>query len=320
MMRITTLLIGTLLALAPSAAATDVVLKNDSVVDGGQVAVQLGFVTGETGAAVLSASAGQYPVTLKDLQVFIEKSPLVAQTSMTVQLYVWSTATISGASPSLGAAVYTSPQLSFVAGGLNTWDVSASNLVMNGPFTVGCRIISTGSQFGLHSPNMVTDTNGCQGGKNWVRQTNGQWANLCSFGVSGDLVIRSTVTIAGGGTGQFINLGNGLAGNHAPVLTGSGSLAAGGNFSLTMTGLPTFTTTNVVVGFATLLAPFKGGVMGPTVDLVIPFGTGLGTVVLPATTPPGIPSGASIYVQSWTPDAGGPAGFDATNVLRCLFP
>jgi len=123
-----------------------------------------------------------------------------------------------------------------------------------------------------------------------------------------------------GGAGQFINLGNGLAGNSAPVLTGSGSLAAAGNFLLKMTGLPTFTTTYLVVGHATLLAPFKGGIMGPTVDLVIPVGTAMGTVVQPATTPPGIPSATSIYMQSWTPDAGGPAGVDATNVMQCLFP
>ncbi|MGQ0553759.1 MAG: FG-GAP repeat protein [Planctomycetota bacterium] len=121
-------------------------------------------------------------------------------------------------------------------------------------------------------------------------------------------------------SGSFINLGNGLAGNHAPVLTGSGCLTAGTNFSLSMTGLPPATTTFIIVGFAPLFAPFKGGIMGPTINLIIPFGTGPGSLLLPATAPPGIPSGASIYVQSWTPDVGGPVGFDATNVLQCLFP
>jgi len=121
-------------------------------------------------------------------------------------------------------------------------------------------------------------------------------------------------------SGSFINLGNGLAGNHAPVLTGSGCLTAGTNFSLSMTSLPPATTTFIIVGFAPLFAPFKGGIMGPTIDLILPFGTGPGSLLLPATAPPGIPSGASIYVQSWTADAGGPVGFDATNVLQCLFP
>ncbi|MGQ0553772.1 MAG: FG-GAP repeat protein [Planctomycetota bacterium] len=122
------------------------------------------------------------------------------------------------------------------------------------------------------------------------------------------------------GSGSFIDLGNGLAGNHAPLLTGSGCLVAGANFSLSVTGLPAAATTYIVVGFAPLFAPFKGGIMGPSIDLIVPIGTGAGSLLLPATAPPGIPSGASIYVQSWTPDAGGPVGFDATNVLQCLFP
>ncbi len=123
-----------------------------------------------------------------------------------------------------------------------------------------------------------------------------------------------------GATGQFIDLGFGLAGAHAPVLTGSGSLAAGGSFTLAMTDLPPAATSYVVVGFIPLFAPFKGGVLGPSVDLLVPVGSGAGALSLPASSPPGIPSGASLYVQTWTADAGGPAGFDATNVLQCLFP
>lgn len=122
------------------------------------------------------------------------------------------------------------------------------------------------------------------------------------------------------GSGQFIDLGNGLAGSTSPLLTGSGSLASGGNFSLTMTALPAATTAYLIVGNATLFAPFMGGILVPTIDLVIPLPTGSGTVVIPATTPPGIPSGVSIYVQAWIPDAGGPVGLSATNALQCKFP
>ena len=104
------------------------------------------------------------------------------------------------------------------------------------------------------------------------------------------------------------------------MLTGSGCLLAGTNFSLSITGLPTSTTSYFVFGLGALFAPFKGGVMGPTVDVVVPFGTGSGSLVLPATTPPGIPSGTSLYLQSWTPDAGRPVGFAATNMLQLLYP
>ncbi|MHC5211949.1 MAG: hypothetical protein ACYTG2_14610 [Planctomycetota bacterium] len=281
-------------------------LKNDNLSDGGTAIVQGGFVEGETGAAVLSASAGQYPVTLQQLQVFVDKQPGVAFTSMTVELYVWDTSTISGSSPSLGSAVYVSPELTFTAGFFNAWDVVGENLVMTGPFTVGCRVIDTNfiSIFQGNQPNMVTDNNGCQGGKNYVRQTNGVWANLCAFGVSGDLAIRCLVTTGGGGGGQFINLGSGLAGNFAPTLGGTGSLAGGGSFTLALAGLPGFTTTSLVVGFTPLFAPFKGGVLGPSADLILPLATGTGALNLPSSMPPGLPSAFIMYLQSWTPDPG----------------
>jgi hypothetical protein len=310
-----------LLCLAPRAGA-QVVLKNDSLSDGSTAVLQGGFVEQEIGAAVLSATAGQYPVTLEQLQVFVEKQAASAPPTVTVQLYVWNTATISGSSPSLASAVYVSPELSFTAGFFNAWDVGTENIVMNGPFTVGCQVIDNTfiSIFQGNQPNLVTDNNGCQGGKNYVRQTSGVWANLCSFGVSGDLAIRAQVTTGGGGTGQFINLGNGLAGNFAPTLGGSGSLAGGANFTLALAGLPGFTTTSLVVGYTSLFAPFKGGVLGPAVNLILPLATGTGALNLPASMPPGLPSAFLIFLQSWTPDAGAPAGLDATNVLQLITP
>jgi hypothetical protein len=308
------------LCLAPGAGA-QTVLQNDSLVDGSVGVVQGGFVEGEIGAAVLSAQAGQYPVTLQELQVFVNKQAGVAFTTMTVELYVWDTGTIAGGSPSLGSAVYVSPQLTFIAGFFNLWDVSSANLSMDGPFTVGCRVVDTNfiSIFQGNQPNLVTDNSGCQGGKNYVRQTNGVWANLCSFGVSGDLAIRAKVNV-GGGTGQFVDQGNGLAGNFAPTLSGSGSLASGGNFTLSLAGLPGFTTTSLIVGFTPLFVSFKGGVLGPSVNLILPLATGTGALNLPASMPTGVPSMSSIYLQSWTPDPGAPAGVDATNVLQLVTP
>lgn len=314
-------LLSALLALSPAVAAQEKELKIDSATDGSTVAVQLGFGVGETGAVVLSADPGDYPVTLKNLQVFIEKSPLFPDTSMTVELLVWDTATISGSTPSLGSAVYTSPNLSLGAGLFNEWDIEFLNIQMTGPFTVGCRIISSGGGFGLTSPSMVTDTDGCQNGKNWVRQTNGVWANLCAFGVSGDLVIRSTVITGGAGTGQFIDLGNGLAGNFAPTLSGSGSLAPGGNFDLDLAGMPPFTSGPLFVGFVLLNAPFKGGTLVPVPTLSVTLPTVTGSFTLgPNTMPPAVPSAFSIYLQAWFPDAGASQGVDATNGLQLLTP
>lgn len=315
------LILAVLLTMAVPSLASDVILKLDSLADGSTAVVQGGFVEGETGGVILAAQAGQYPVTLKELQVFVEKQPSVPFTSVTVQLRVWSTSTVSGTSPSLPSAVYTSPQLAFTAGAFNVWDISSANLVLNGPFTVGCTVIDTNfiSFLAGNQPNLVTDNNGCQGGKNWVRQTNGQWANLCSFGVSGDLAIRVKASTANG-TGQFNSFPNGLAGNFSPTLSGSGSLAGGASFQIALAGLPTFTTTTLIVSLNSLFAPFKGGVLGPNPDLLIPIGTGTGSINLNGSMPMGLPANFELWMQSWTPDAGAPAGLDATNTLQLITP
>lgn len=315
------LLCAALVAFSSAMSAQEKLLKIDSLSDGSTATVQLGFEVGEIGAVVLTADPGDYPIQLKNLQVLVDKSPLFTETTMTVELYVWDTTTPSGAAPSLASAVYTSPQLTFTAGFFNEWIVESDNIFLNGPFMVGCRILASGGGLGLTSPSLVTDTNGCQGGKNWVRQTNEVWANLCSFGVSGDLAIRSTVITGGGGTGQFIDLGNGLAGNSAPTLSGSGSLAPGGSFDLDLAGMPPFTAGPLFVGFVLLNAPFKGGTLVPVPTISITLPTGTGNFSLgPNTMPVAVPSNFSIYLQAWFPDAGAPQGVDATNGLELLTP
>ena len=307
------------LALVPVAAATDIVVKNDSLLDGSTGALQEGFVINETGAAVLDAP-GSYPLTLKDIQVLVLKDPLFPTNTMSAKLYVWNTATISGTSPSLASAIYTSPTITLTAGGFNIWDVSASNVVVTGPFTVGCQIIASGGIPGfLTSPSLVTDANGCQNGKNWVRQVNGTWANLCSFGVSGDLAIRVTAS-TGGNTGQFISLGNGLSGNFTPALAGSGSLVGGANFTLAFTAMPPSTSGPLFVGLSMINAPFKGGTLVPSPTVIITLSTGGGTLNLPASMPTGLPGGTQFFLQAWFPDAGGPLGADATNALKLITP
>ncbi|MHC4846430.1 MAG: hypothetical protein ACYTCU_09750, partial [Planctomycetota bacterium] len=115
--------------------------------------------------------------------------------------------------------------------------------------------------------------------------------------------------------------GNGLAGGAAPVLSGSGSLAPGGNFDIDLAGMPPFTQGPLFVGFIAINAPFKGGVLVPQPFLSIDLPTGFGTLTLgPNTMPPSVPSAFSIYLQAWFPDGGAPQGADATNGLQLLTP
>lgn len=315
------LVLALLAAVTGSASASDITLKNDTIGSGGIATLQGGFIPNETGAVVLSALPAQYPITLKELQVFVDKQTASAIPDMTAQLYVWSTSSISGTSPSLASAVYVSPTLTLGNGGFNLWDISSANITLSGSFTVGCKIV-TNTNLGLvqgHQPNLVSDNSNTGCGKNWVRQTNGVWASLCSFGLQKNLLIRVKAS-TGNGTGQFIDLGAGLAGNFSPTIAGSGSLAGAGNFQISLAGLPPATTTTLIIGLSALSVPFKGGVLGPNPDLLIPLGTGAGAFNLNGSMPVGLPSNFKLWLQSWTPDAGGPVGLDATNTLQLITP
>ncbi len=327
------LTLATLLALSAGAAASDITLKNDSIPESGQatVAVQGGLVPGEIAVAVLSTAAGDYPITLKNIKVFVAKQSGSAPNTMTVQLYVWSNGapTAGATTPSPAQAVYTSPQLSFQAGGWNLWDVTANNIVLSGTCLVGCKLVSTGSVgnppfFGTYEPNNVTDVNGCQAGKNYIWAKDlftGQfsWANLCSFGASGDWGIHSDASTSAQ-TGSFLDLGGSLAGSFAPVMSGSGSLADGEAFAISINNLPPSTTGYLFIGFSPLFADFKGGSLGPSPDALILLPTGFGSMNLPGSLPAGSPGNFSFYMQMWAADAGGPQGACASNTLQCTTP
>jgi hypothetical protein len=202
--------------------------------------------------------------------------------------------------------------------------VTAANLVINGPVLVGCKVVTTGHPSGTYQPNNVTDTNGCQAGKNYIWAKNlitqqFSWANLCSFGASGGWVIHVDAGISQN-LGQFTNLGGNLAGNFAPTLSGNGSLADGGAFAISGSGLPPGQAGYLFVGFSPLFADFKGGSLGPAPDLLLVVPTGPGSFNLPGSMPAGAPGNFSFYMQVWAPDAGAPQGACATNTLQATTP
>ncbi|MFT7463933.1 MAG: hypothetical protein ACI9EF_002281 [Pseudohongiellaceae bacterium] len=120
----------------------------------------------------------------------------------------------------------------------------------------------------------------------------------------------------------WIDLGNGLAGTHgAPVLSGTGPFVASTTLTLTLDGALAQSTAFWVVGFGRIDAPFKGGVMVPIADIVLPLAT-LGTPGTPATlslqglVPTGVPHGTKLFVQCWVADGAAPLGFSASNSLK----
>jgi hypothetical protein len=123
--------------------------------------------------------------------------------------------------------------------------------------------------------------------------------------------------------GSWIGLGQGLAGTHGvPSLTGLGSLQGGDTVMLSMVGALENAPTTLVVGLAELAAPFKGGVLVPRPDILIPgLLTGpTGRLQLSAPWPTGLPPGVSVWFQHWIVDAGGPAGFSASDALQAVTP
>ncbi|HZM00551.1 MAG TPA: hypothetical protein VFD43_09905 [Planctomycetota bacterium] len=122
----------------------------------------------------------------------------------------------------------------------------------------------------------------------------------------------------------WVDLGHALAGmgGIAPHLAPMGTLEPGTNGALLLSGAAPASLAYLIVGLDTLDAPFKGGTLVPAPLLVMPFFTQAdGHLSLCwASWPPSVPSGAEIDFQFWVIDAGGPAGFSASNAIQAVTP
>ncbi|MHC5211509.1 MAG: hypothetical protein ACYTG2_12385 [Planctomycetota bacterium] len=119
------------------------------------------------------------------------------------------------------------------------------------------------------------------------------------------------------------DLGNGLDGlNGVPILIGEGELQGGDPASITLTSGAPNAAAALVIGFNTINANFKGGVMVPDLDLLLLglLTTGSGDLVLSGTWPNGVPTGFQVFLQYWITDAAGPFGFSASNGLSATQP
>ncbi|MCB9899481.1 MAG: FG-GAP repeat protein [Planctomycetes bacterium] len=107
-----------------------------------------------------------------------------------------------------------------------------------------------------------------------------------------------------------------------PTLLGSGTLEPLTPGSIALTRGPPSALSFLVLGLGTLDVPFKGGVLVPTTDLVVPIPTdaaGTFTIAWSAWTP-GIPPYAHLWLQAWNPDGTTPLGFSASKGLLAITP
>ena len=102
----------------------------------------------------------------------------------------------------------------------------------------------------------------------------------------------------------------------APTLAATSDVCAfAGDLELLASDMRPTTAATLVIGFSTLSAPFKGGTLGPSPDLIVPgLPTGFGGLPLSLPLPYGA-AGLDLALQLWVQDVDGPVGFSATNTL-----
>lgn len=105
-----------------------------------------------------------------------------------------------------------------------------------------------------------------------------------------------------------------------PCLYGHGAPAVGASASVGLVGAAADAPTWLVLGLSRLKLPFKGGLLVPNPDVLLPLTTdGLGQLAL-GWTWPALPAGSDLWLQTWTADVAAPFGFSASNGLSVHAP
>lgn len=170
------------LTLVPGpAGAVPVTLQNDGFV-GGSAAFQAGFVTGEIAASRFDPP-GPFPMPLTEVRFLFGD----IQVQTPVVLHVWEDTGAYGP----GTEIYTEAYLATgSASALNSIDLTAAGVQVNGPFRVGLEF----TQDGL--PCVARDTDGTIAAtQNFIMANGIGWVPSNLLGVTGDWVIRATVDV-----------------------------------------------------------------------------------------------------------------------------
>jgi outer membrane protein assembly factor BamB len=102
-----------------------------------------------------------------------------------------------------------------------------------------------------------------------------------------------------------------------PLLTGEGSLCAGDDWLVKLSGGTPDAFGSLVLGYSLFGAPFQGGALVPSPDELLPLQLDdRGALDLTGTWPAGIPPGLSVWLQAWVAEPAGLRGYHASNGLR----
>jgi hypothetical protein len=172
--------------------ASEVIVKNDGLVDGGTANIQAGFVAGERAAVWLTSPCEG---TIVGVQVFWRSLSGNAALSLEESITIYAAGTFPN--PGATLALLEGPVMN--DGVLNEFRYLDENqtIPLSVPVSTG-QVFIVSFQFAnsvnqSQGPSVVTDL-GCQGGKNSLFAIPPSvWFNSCSLGLSGDFVIRAVV-------------------------------------------------------------------------------------------------------------------------------
>jgi hypothetical protein len=124
------------------------------------------------------------------------------------------------------------------------------------------------------------------------------------------------------GPGSFIDSDTASRGTSGvPTLTGSGALIAADTFTVTLANARANSLSFLILGFVRWVAPFKGGTLVPSTDLLFTLPTdGAGGFQLQTQFPVGVPADLHFFLQTWIVDAAAVKGMSASNALEVVTP
>jgi hypothetical protein len=124
--------------------------------------------------------------------------------------------------------------------------------------------------------------------------------------------------------GPFSLVEGGAAGVHgAPLLKLAGELVPDTELDLLLKGAARAMPVTLIVGTSALPMPFKGGVLVPAPDLILPTHKQTdaeGELTLRTRWPAGVASGTSILIQAWLPDPAAAQGWAGSTGVELLSP
>lgn len=182
-------LVGGLLISVPDAIhGGTTVIQNDSVVDFGNVAIQVGFAADERAAAWLTASCSGDLVAVQILWLsFLGGQPDVLHQAVRVSE--------PGTFPVPGTMLRELGGPVMEDGFFNQFPVVPGIAMTTGQtLVVDFQFLNAPNGLG---PSVATDVDGCQAGRNAIFAIPpGSWFNSCALGVSGDFAIRGVLHCA----------------------------------------------------------------------------------------------------------------------------